>query len=637
MVSENLKIRCNGKEIEIVKGTTVRDILKKNYSDLKSIVSCKINGKFADLTTKVDSEIELEFMPFEEAKHIFWHSSAHILGNALVNLFPGCKLVNGPPTEEGFFYDVDIDTPISSDDFKNIENEMKKIMKRNLVFEKEKYTKEEILEMYKDNPCKTYFVNKKVVDKSTVYRNGDFYDLCEGPHVYSTGVVKAVKIFKNSSAYFLNDPSQKQLQRIYGITFPSKEELFEWNKRREEAQKRDHRRLGKELDLFFFHEYSPGSCFFLPNGAYLYNKLVDFLREEYKARGFQEVITPNIFSTDLWKESGHYDNYKDNIFMIENENMALKPMNCPGHCVMFKSSDHSFRELPLRYADFGVLHRNELSGALTGLTRVRRFQQDDAHIFCTKSQVKEEIKGCLDFLKHVYGVFKFKFELYLSTRPEKYIGEIAEWNEAEKALQSAIEEVGFDYTINEGDGAFYGPKIDIILQDALGRKNQCATIQLDFQLPQRFKLKFRNSEGNLDTPVIIHRAILGSLERFIAILVENYGKKLPFWLNPRQLKVISIANEEYTEKVREIFKEYKSEIVKDNNTVNKNIRNAIVEGYSLVCMIGEKEASENKINLRFNDKQILYGLDEFKRIIDSLIKNKIEFDEYIDLNKIDLN
>ncbi|KAF9761750.1 putative threonine--tRNA ligase, cytoplasmic [Nosema granulosis] len=632
-----ISIKCNNEKIEIQKGTTPREILKKKFSSLKNIVSCKINNKFADLTTQIVSEVDLEFVPFEDAKHIFWHSSAHILGNALVNLFPGCKLVNGPPTEEGFFYDVDIDTPISSDDFKNIENEMKKIIKKNLVFEKQQFTKEEILEMYKDNPCKTYFINKKVVDKSTVYRNGEFFDMCEGPHVYSTGEVKAVKIIKNSSAYFLNDPSQKQLQRIYGITFPTKEELFEWNKKREQAQKRDHRRLGKELDLFFFHEYSPGSCFFLPNGAYVYNKLVDFLREEYKARGFQEVITPNIFSTDLWKESGHYDNYKDNIFMIENENMALKPMNCPGHCVMFKSTDHSFRELPMRYADFGVLHRNELSGALTGLTRVRRFQQDDAHIFCTKEQVKEEIKACLDFLRHVYSVFKFKFELYLSTRPEKYIGEISEWDEAEKALASAIEEVGFEYTVNEGDGAFYGPKIDIILQDALGRKNQCATIQLDFQLPQRFKLKFRNSEGNLDTPVIIHRAILGSLERFIAILVENFGKKLPFWLNPRQLKVISIANDSYTEKVRDLFKDFKAEVVKDNNTVNKNIRNAIVEGYSLVCMIGEKEASEEKINLRLNDKQILYDLKEFKKILDSLNKNKIEFEEYLDLNKASLN
>jgi threonyl-tRNA synthetase len=637
MNSNLCKIRCNKKEVEVNEGITVLEVLKKHFSELKNIVSCKINGKPEDLATKlIGNEIfNIDFLTFEEAKYIFWHSSAHIAGNALMNLYPGCKLVSGPPTDDGFFYDVDIDHPISSDDYKKIEDEMKRIMKKNIPFVKDECTKEELLEMYKDNPCKLHFINEKVGDKSTVYRNNEFFDLCQGPHIYSTGVVKAVKIFKNSSAYFLNDPKNKQLQRVYAITFPSKEELFEWNKRREEAQKRDHRKLGRELDLYFFHDYSPGSCFFLPNGAYIYNKLIEFIRDQYKIRGFQEVITPNIFSVDLWKESGHYDNYKDNMFMIENEDMAMKPMNCPGHCIMFRSTDHSFRELPLRYADFGVLHRNELSGALSGLTRVRRFQQDDAHIFCTKSQVMDEVKGCLDFLKYVYGVFKFKFELFLSTRPEKFIGEVAEWNEAEKALESAIISTGFDYKVNEGDGAFYGPKIDIILQDALGRKIQCATIQLDFQLPQRFKLKYRNSEGNHESPVIIHRAIFGSIERFIAVLVENFGKKLPFWLNPRQLKIISIANDEYTEKVREMFSNFKSVVVKDSNTVNKNIRSAIVEGYSLVCMIGEKEASENKINLRFEDKQILYGLDEFKGILNVLNQEKIEFSEYLDLNKID--
>lgn len=592
----------------------------RKYTKLTDILICKIDGVFSDLSANLKTDCKISFHQFEDCKDIFWHSSAHILGNALVNLFPKCKLIKGPPQEEGFFYDIDVDTPLSQEDYKKIENEMVKIMKKNLKFEKVYFSKDDLLEMYKNNEYKLHFVNTKVKDGSTVYKNGDFFDLCQGPHIPSTGVVKAVKILKNSSAHH----NEKQVQRIYGITFPSKEKLSQFIKNREEALKKDHRKIGKELDFFFFHEYSPGSCFFLPNGTFIYNKLCDLMRSEYSERGFQEVITPNIFSIDLWKESGHYENYKDNIFMLENEDMAMKPMNCPGHCLMFKSIDHSFRDLPIRYADFGVLHRNEASGALTGLTRVRRFQQDDAHIFCSKKQVKEEIIGCLDFLRQIYGIFNFQFNLFLSTRPEKFIGEIEEWDQAENALAAAIKECNLDFTINEGDGAFYGPKIDIILQDALGRKIQCGTIQLDFQLPQRFKLKYRDFDGSLKSPVIIHRAILGSVERFIAILIESYGKNLPFWINPRQVGVVSLADDEYTNIVKSKLGNFRLTVLHDNNTINKNIRILIKKAFSFVCVIGKKEKADNTINVRINNEQVTFKLNDFVLFLEKLERHKLD-------------
>lgn len=631
-----LKIKIDDKVIEEAVGATPISILKKHFKDRKDVISCKINGAYSDMSVSITEDLTLEFCTFDDlgAKNIFWHSSAHILGNAITNLYPNAKLVYGPPTEEGFFYDIDIDSPISSENYKEIENEMMKIIKKNYKFEKQFKTRDELLELYKNNPCKTHFIQKGVETESSVYKNGDFIDMCRGPHVASTGIVKAVKVVKNSSAYFLNDPNEKSLQRVYAISFPSKEMLNNYIQKKEKAKERDHRKLGTELDLFFFHKYSPGSCFFLPDGALIYNILVEYLRGEYKKRGFKEVITPNIFSTELWKESGHLDNYRDNIFMVEGEDLALKPMNCPGHCLMFRHLDRSFRELPLRLADFGVLHRNELSGALTGLTRVRRFQQDDAHIFCAQEQVKDEIVGCLDFLKSVYAVLKFKFELMLSTRPEKYLGTVEEWDAAEKALGDAMTESGFKYSINEADGAFYGPKIDIILQDALERRIQCATIQLDFQLPQRFNLKFRATDGQMKTPVIIHRAILGSLERMIAIIIESFGKKLPFWLAPKQVAIIPMANEEYVDEIKRELADFRVHILDDSNTLNKKIRCAETSGFSLVCIVGKKEAETSEINVRYNKSNKNFKLREFKTILKQMNDEKIEFDDVLNISGI---
>lgn len=632
MYETKLKVELEGNTLEVKHGITPYDILQEHFKDRDEVISCKINGTYSDMSMCISEDASLEFLTFEDrgARDIFWHSSAHVLGNALKNLYPSAKLVNGPPTDDGFFYDVDIDETISSEDYKKIEAEMNIIVKKNYKFEKVVKTKEELLDMYKDNPFKTHFIMKNVCGESSVYMNQDFFDMCLGPHVRSTGVIKAIKLLKNSSAYFLNDPKLKSLQRVYGIAFPSKDMLHEYLKKKEQAKERDHRKIGAELELFFFSRYSPGSCFFLPDGTIIYNTLVDFMREEYGKRGFKEVITPNIFCTELWEESGHLQNYKENMFMIDGDDLALKPMNCPGHCVMFKHQDHSFRDLPLRYADFGVLHRNELSGTLTGLTRVRRFQQDDAHIFCTMEQMKSEIRGCLEFLSFVYKTLRFSFNLVLSTRPEKYLGAVEEWNEAEKALSDAMLELDMPFGINGGDGAFYGPKIDVSIHDALGRYIQCATIQLDFQLPQRFELRYRDSDGKLKVPIMIHRAILGSVERMLAIMLENYGKKLPFWLAPRQLALIPMGNIEYVRKIRSVLSRFRVTVMDDTDTLNKRIRNAQMGGYALVCVVGRREAELEGINVRLNGLNKSFNLYKFKEILDRMVDEKIEFNEVLD-------
>uniref|UniRef100_A0A8C7G389 threonine--tRNA ligase n=1 Tax=Oncorhynchus kisutch TaxID=8019 RepID=A0A8C7G389_ONCKI len=458
------------------------------------------------------------------------------------------------------------------------------------------------------NKFKCRILNEKVTTPTTtVYRCGPLIDLCRGPHVRHTGKIKALKIYKNSSTYWEGRSDMETLQRIYGISFPDSKMLKEWERFQEEARNRDHRKIGKEQELFFFHDLSPGSCFFLPRGAYLYNTLTDFIREEYCRRGFQEVASPNIYNSKLWETSGHWQHYSDNMFSfpVEQDVFALKPMNCPGHCLMFSHRPRSWRELPLRLADFGVLHRNELSGTLTGLTRVRRFQQDDAHIFCTMEQIESEMKGCLDFLRCVYDVFGFSFQLHLSTRPEKYLGDITVWNQAEKQLENSLNEFGEPWKLNPGDGAFYGPKIDIKIKDAIGRYHQCATIQLDFQLPIRFNLTFVG-------PVIIHRAILGSVERMIAILTENYAGKWPLWLSPRQVMFVPVnpTCEEYAKRVIRMCKQFvEAGFMADADLdssclLNKKIRNAQLAQYNFILVVGEKEKLTNSVNVRTRDNKV---------------------------------
>uniref|UniRef100_A0AAX7V7R8 threonine--tRNA ligase n=1 Tax=Astatotilapia calliptera TaxID=8154 RepID=A0AAX7V7R8_ASTCA len=575
-------------------------------------VIAKVNDSVWDLDRPLEEDCSLQLLKFddEEAQAVYWHSSAHIMGEAMERVYGGC-LCYGPPIENGFYYDMFLENNegVSSNDFPCLESLCKKIIKEKQPFERLEIKKETLLEMFKYNTFKCRILNEKVTTPTTtVYRCGPLIDLCRGPHVRHTGKIKALKIHKNSSTYWEGKADMETLQRIYGISFPDPKMLKDWEKFQEEAKNRDHRKLGREQDLFFFHDLSPGSCFFLPKGAFIYNTLIEFIRSEYRKRGFQEVVTPNVYNSKLWQTSGHWQHYSENMFSfeVEKEIFALKPMNCPGHCLMFDHRPRSWRELPFRMADFGVLHRNELSGALTGLTRVRRFQQDDAHIFCSMDQIESEIKGCLDFLRTVYDVFGFTFKLNLSTRPEKFLGDPEVWDQAEKQLENSLNEFGEKWVLNPGDGAFYGPKIDIQIKDAIGRYHQCATIQLDFQLPIRFNLTFWLHE-NLDRPVIIHRAILGSVERMIAILTENYGGKWPLWLSPRQVMVVPVGPtcEEYAEKQEFHSSGLMTDVDLDPScTLNKKIRNAQLAQYNFILVVGEKEKTSNTVNVRTRDNKV---------------------------------
>uniref|UniRef100_A0A8C1KV98 threonine--tRNA ligase n=1 Tax=Cyprinus carpio TaxID=7962 RepID=A0A8C1KV98_CYPCA len=564
-------------------------------------VISKVNNVVWDLDRPLEEDCSLVFLKFddEEAQAVYWHSSAHIMGEAMERVYGGC-LCYGPPIENGFYYDMFLENEgVSSNDLPCLENLCKKIIKEKQPFERLEVKKETLLKMFKYNKFKCRILNEKVTTPTTtVYRCGPLIDLCRGPHVRHTGKIKALKIHKNSSTYWEGKADMESLQRIYGISFPDPKMLKEWEKFQEEAKNRDHRKLGREQDLLFFHDLSPGSCFFLPKGAYIYNTLIEFIRSEYRKRGFQEVVTPNIYNSKLWQTSGHWQHYSENMFSfeVEKEIFALKPMNCPGHCLMFDHRPRSWRELPLRLADFGVLHRNELSGALTGLTRVRRFQQDDAHIFCSMDQIESEIKGCLDFLRTVYDVFGFTFKFNLSTRPEKFLGEPEVWDQAEKQLENSLNDFGEKWVLNPGDGAFYGPKIDIQIKDAIGRYHQCATIQLDFQLPIRFNLTFKR-------PVIIHRAILGSVERMIAILTENYGGKW-YALIPAQTLSKTIPCQS---QVQQEF--HRGGLMTDVDldpgcTLNKKIRNAQLAQYNFILVVGEKEKSSDTVNVRTRDNKV---------------------------------
>lgn len=617
--------------------TTPYDIamgISKGLAD--STIIAKVNGELWDLDRPLEFNCKLELLnkfENEEASAVFWHSSAHILGEAMERVYGGC-LCYGPPIENGFYYDMHLDEQeqmVSNLDFPVVEGLMKDIVKEKQPFERLEMKKEDLIEMFKYNPFKLRILKEKVTTPTTTaYRCGPLIDLCRGPHVRHTGKIKAFKVTKNSSTYWEGKSDAESLQRVYGISFPDNKQLKEWEKLQEEAAKRDHRKLGREQELFFFHELSPGSCFFQPKGAHIYNTLVEFIRSEYRKRGFQEVVSPNVYNVKLWQTSGHWAHYSENMFSfdVENEMYALKPMNCPGHCIIFDHRIRSWRELPLRMADFGVLHRNELSGALTGLTRVRRFQQDDAHIFCTVEQIGDEIVGALDFLRNVYSIFGFTFALRLSTRPEKFLGELEMWNKAEKQLEESLNRFGEPWTENPGDGAFYGPKIDITITDALKRPHQCATIQLDFQLPIRFNLSYVNEKSEKARPVMIHRAILGSVERMIAILTESYAGKWPFWISPRQAVIIPVAEpfHEYAEQVKSrIFNAgFMCDADLDSSdTLNKKIRNAQLSQYNFIMVVGEKEKTSDTVNVRTRDN-IVHGEFSIEDVITKFSKLKHE-------------
>lgn len=620
--------------------TTPYDVAKGISQGLAdSTIISRVNGELWDLDRPLEGDCNLQLLRWDnsDAQAVFWHSSAHMLGEAMERVYGGC-LCYGPPIEEGFYYDMHHpEKGVSSTDFSVLEGLTKKIAKEKQPFERLELTKAQLLEMFDYNPFKVRILNEKVTtNTTTVYRCGSLIDLCRGPHVRHTGKVKALKVTKNSSSYWEGKADAETLQRVYGVSFPEPKQLKEWETIQEEAAKRDHRKIGREQELYFFHELSPGSCFFQPRGAHIYNTLVSFIREQYRLRGFQEVVTPNIFNTKLWQTSGHWAHYAENMFAfdVEKETFALKPMNCPGHCMIFDTRPRSWRELPLRLADFGVLHRNELSGALTGLTRVRRFQQDDAHIFCTNQQIQKETLGALEFLDKVYTTFGFTYQLNLSTRPEKYLGDIETWNEAEKALTDSLNEFGRPWKLNPGDGAFYGPKIDVTLQDALRRTFQCGTVQLDFQQPERFNLNYVSESGEKKRPVIIHRAILGSVERMMAILVESYAGKWPFWLSPRQACVVPVGPmfDNYATQVKDkLFAAgFMCEVdVDPGDTLNKKVRNAQLAQFNYILVVGEREQSSGTVNIRTRDNKV-HGEKSVEDLIthfNTLLQGKVMSDD----------
>ncbi|KAL9644317.1 hypothetical protein ABK040_005778 [Willaertia magna] len=618
--------------------TTPYDIAMSISQGLaQNVVVAKVNDQLFDLGRPLEGDCKLELLKWDakEAQEVYWHSTSHVLGEALEDVYK-CLLCKGPPLEDGgFYYEAFMgEKSVSEGDYNKIKEAASKIMKEKQKFERLLVTKEEALELFKDNKFKCEILSEKVKEGTlcTVYRCGRLVDPCKGPHLLDTSRVKTFEVTKNSSSYWRANANNETLQRVYGISFPDKKQMEEWKHLMEEAKKRDHRVIGKDQDLWFFHPYAPGCVFFLPHGQRLFNSVQTLIRQEYWKRGYSEVQTPNLFHCDLWKTSGHWDKYAENMFVLEVDKCqhALKPMNCPSHCLMFKHKARSYRELPIRFADFGVLHRNELKGALTGMTRVRKFQQDDAHIFCRPDQIKSEIMSALSMMQDIYKIFGFSFKLFLSTRPEKYLGEIEQWNEAEKQLQEALDQFGHPWEKNEGDGAFYGPKIDILISDALKREHQCATVQLDFQLPIRFDLTYVDENMNdTNRPVIIHRAIYGSFERFLAICTEHYGGKWPFWMSPRQVMIVPVSKKiyDYAEKVSKILHDAKYYVDVDlsNARLDKKIRNAQLSQYNYILVVGPKEEESNSVNVRVRDSDKELGVKTIEELLQNFEQQKKEF------------
>lgn len=615
----------DGSVKEFEKGITAKEVAQSIGKRLASdALAAKIDDKLVDLDSQINNDAKLQILTWDsaEGKNVFRHSTAHVLAHAIRRLYPDAKNTIGPAIEDGFFYDFD-DLPISETDFPRIEEEMHKIVQKNLPSKRIVLTIDEAKKLFAKNLYKIEMAKefKDAGQELTAYKHGEeFIDLCEGPHVPSNGVIKAFKLMKLAGAYWRGDAKNKQLTRIYGTSFPSQKLRDEYLKRIEEAEKRDHRKLVKDLDLVYFHEFAPGAPFYLKKGAIIYNELVNFIRIEYKKRGYEEVITPQMYNKKLWEISGHWEHYRENMFIInvEGQEHSLKPMNCPSHCLIYNRDTKSYKDLPIRIADFCNLHRNEFSGTLTGLTRVRKFSQDDAHIFCRFDQIEEEVLGVLEFIKFVWTkVFGFKLQYFLSTRPEKALGMPELWDKAEAILANALKKAGIEYSIKKGDGAFYGPKIDIDIEDALGRKWQCPTCQLDFNLPQRFSTEYVDENSKKQAAVMIHRAVLGSLERFFGIMTEHYAGKFPLWLSPEQVRILTIANrfDNYAESIKKKLCDagLRAECDLRAETLNKKIREAQLAQVNYIIVVGEKEESNKTANIRTRDNKVLgeKTVDEF--------------------------
>ena len=559
------------------------------------------------------------------------HSASHIMAAAIKRLYPQVKFAIGPSIKNGFYYDMDLVSPIAPEDLKAIEKEMEKIIRQNIRFEKSEMTKQEASDFFSENPYKVELIMDIPDTKVSIYKTGDFVDLCAGPHVESTGKIGAFKLLSIAGAYWRGDEKNKMLTRIYGTSFFSKEDLKAYLDKIELAKRSDHRVIGKDLELFSFHDEAPGFPFFHPKGMILQNAILQYWRQEHLAEGYNEIKTPVILSNELWRTSGHWDNYKDNMYFVQIEECeyAVKPMNCPGAILVYKSNQHSYRDFPIRYAELGLVHRHEKSGVLHGLFRVRNFTQDDAHIFCLENQLKDEIVKIMDLIDRMYRVFGFKdYHVELSTRPVKRIGSDEIWDKAEGALKSVIEEKGLDYKINEGDGAFYGPKIDFHIKDCLDRTWQCATIQLDFSMPEKFDLEYTGEDNAKHRPVMIHRVVLGSLERFIGILIENYSGNLPPWLAPVQAVVLPISEkfQEYAEKInnRLLALGYRTEIDNRVESLSKKIRQSELQKIPYMIITGEQEEKTETVTVRKKAggdiKNI--SINELIEIIGSAVKSR---------------
>ena len=607
-----INVTLKGGEIrQYEAGTTALDVAKALGSGLyKAACACKINGEPCDLRTALPDGCELAILTFDDAegKHAFWHTASHIMAQAVKRLYPDVKLTIGPAIENGFYYDFDAGEPLTPETLEKIEAEMKQIVKEALPLERFELSPNEAVKLMeaKNEPYKVELIGEHAGKGEPIsfYRQGEFTELCAGPHLPDTGRVKAFKLTSCTGAYWRGDAKNQMLQRIYGTAFPKQAALDEYLARMEEAKKRDHRKLGKELELFTIMEEGPGFPFFLPKGMVLKNLLIDYWREIHREAGYQEISTPMILSRSLWERSGHWAHYKENMYttVIDEKDYAIKPMNCPGGMLVYKTKPRSYRDLPLRVGELGLVHRHELSGALHGLMRVRCFTQDDAHIFMTPDQIKEEIKGVVALIDKVYGTFGFPYKIELSTMPEDHMGELADWERATDALRGAITELGYAYEVNEGDGAFYGPKLDFHLQDCLGRTWQCGTIQLDFQLPERFELEYTGADGQKHRPIMIHRVVFGSIERFIGILIEHFAGAFPLWLAPEQVRILPIS-ERHHEKAREIYQQLfnagmRVEIDERSEKIGYKIREAQLQKIPYMLIIGDKEAESGTVSVR---------------------------------------
>jgi len=575
----------------------------------KSALAVKVNGKLADLNAPIETDAAVEIVTFDspEGQNVFRHSTSHVLAQAVRSLFPAVKLAIGPAIADGYYYDFDLPTSFTPDDLTKIEAAMAEIIKADLPFERMEVSRAEALKMFKDagEAYKVELIEDLPADAViSLYRQGDFVDLCAGPHLPSTKLIGAVKLMSLAGAYWRGDEKRPMLQRIYGTAFPRPKELAEYLERLEEAKRRDHRKIGKELDLFSIQDEGPGFPFFHPKGMVLRNTLEDFWRKEHIKRGYQEIKTPIILSEELWKQSGHYDHYRENMYYtkIDEQNYCVKPMNCPGGMLLYRREVHSYRDFPLRVAELGLVHRHELSGALHGLMRVRCFTQDDAHIYMLPEQIRSEIQGVIELDDYMYKMFGFEYNVELSTKPEKAMGSDEDWERATDALRDAMEDLGVKYKVNPGDGAFYGPKIDFHLKDCLGRTWQCGTIQLDMQMPERFDLTYIGADGERHRPIMIHRTIFGSLERFIGILTEHFAGAFPVWLAPVQVKLLPIAERHaaYAKKLyNELFNaEIRVELDDRNEKIGYKIREAQAEKIPYMLVVGDKEMENGTVAVR---------------------------------------